>query len=168
MLRGMSTASETPVTTAPEPSYTDLTDPPAAAVEEKPAEPAAESPADTAEPEDAEPEPEPRWTHPDPEKWEHDWLDFHGDRLAFRPPSRAAMTGFYLKQVGKSPIEQIMVMDQLLSKHLSPASYERVQDASMDPDVGYPDEAIDELIGLMTEPTKDAAEAAAAEAEKAK
>lgn len=69
------------------------------------------------------------------EVWEHDFLEFKGDKLGIRVPTRQALAAFSLAS-GK--YVDIGVKNDLtglfIARHLSPESYGRVFSRLMDPD----------------------------------
>ena len=124
-------------------------------------------PASPAEP--IEPEEPQGWQHPDPEKWEHEWLDFHGDRLAFRVPSQSALSGYQLAAgPGSTAFDQSRYTRRLLERHLSAPSFDRVFDRVMDPDDTAYSEGEDVLGQLIQGMTKPLVDRLTAEAEAAK
>ena len=136
-------------------------------------EPAAPEPGPTAPPEQpepeavSEPEPEPEWVDPDSD-WPHQWLDFHGDRLAVRLPQAAQILGLqYAVKTGRSEEYLLERMNKFLTNQIAPASYERFLDRMQDPDGGYGAgitwELINELSKLSSEQVQ-AETVAAAEA----
>ena len=136
-------------------------------------EPAAPEPGPTAPPEQpepeavSEPEPEPEWVDPDSD-WPHQWLDFHGDRLAVRLPQAAQILGLqYAVKTGRSEEYLLERMNKFLTNQIAPASYERLLDRMQDPDGGYGAgitwELINELSKLSSEQVQ-AETVAAAEA----
>ena len=72
------------------------------------------------------------------EKWAHEWLDFEGDRLAYRIPRPSAVTGFSNSQSKHvSNRERGNATQLFLLLHLSRESYERVMFKMMHPDSDY-------------------------------
>ncbi|AVO21723.1 tail assembly chaperone [Mycobacterium phage GodPhather] len=70
--------------------------------------------------------------------WPHSWIDFEGDRLAFRVPKPAAVTGFSSSQNKYVPNREKGDNVQLfLRLHLSPESYQRVIFRMMHPESTY-------------------------------
>ncbi|QBP31138.1 tail assembly chaperone [Mycobacterium phage Argie] len=70
--------------------------------------------------------------------WPHAWIDFEGDRLAFRVPKPAAVTGFSSSQNKYVPNREKGENVQLfLRLHLSPESYQRVIFRMMHPESTY-------------------------------
>lgn len=103
---------------------------------------AADDPRDTVKAEVVEPEAvgtaialSPRLDVSTIEKWDHDWLEFKGDKLGIRVPTRQALAAFSLAS-GK--YVDIGVKNDLtglfIARHLSPESYGRVFSRLMDPD----------------------------------
>lgn len=85
------------------------------------------------------------------EKWDHDWLDFKGDKLGIRVPTRQALAAFSLAS-GK--YVDIGVKNDLtglfIARHLSPESYGRVFSRLMDPDeVDYTVDTVGELFNAI-------------------
>lgn len=74
---------------------------------------------------------EEKWTHQS--DWQHDWLEFKGDKLAIRVPKGAA-----LQALGAARHNSLEFQDRLVNlfvaKHLSPETYERVMYRMVDPD----------------------------------
>lgn len=69
------------------------------------------------------------------EGWKHDWLEFEGDKLGIRLPTRQALAAFSL---ASSKYIDLQVKNDLtglfIARHLSPESYGRVFSRLMDPD----------------------------------
>ncbi|AGT13940.1 hypothetical protein PHELEMICH_26 [Mycobacterium phage Phelemich] len=85
------------------------------------------------------------------EKWDHDWLQFKGDKLGIRVPTRQALAAFSLAS-GK--YVDIGVKNDLtglfIARHLSPESYGRVFSRLMDPDeVDYTVDTVGELFNAI-------------------
>ena len=85
------------------------------------------------------------------EKWGHDWLEFKGDKLGIRVPTRQALAAFSLAS-GK--YVDIGVKNDLtglfIARHLSPESYGRVFSRLMDPDeVDYTVDTVGELFNAI-------------------
>lgn len=97
---------------------------------------------------------ETRWKHPDPEEWKYNWIDFHGDRLAVRTPTSAALTGYRLSQSGTNGEGfQIAATNRFITNHMSPESYARVIDRMVSPDEEeYTVDTLGELIDSIAEP----------------
>ena len=78
----------------------------------------------------------PEWTHQS--EWKYDWIDFEGDRLAYRTPKPSAITGFsnsqgkYVSNRDKGDHVQLF-----LQLHLSRESWDRVTLRMMHPDSTY-------------------------------
>lgn len=102
------------------------------------------------EPEVAEPE---KWVHP--EGWEHDWIDFRGDRLGIKIPTRGMVNA--IQHAGTTSLEfQTKLVAKFEAGHISEASRERVINRLTDPD--DPDYTGTEWDDLTTEILKTAAE----------
>lgn len=69
------------------------------------------------------------------EGWNHDWLEFKGDKLGIRLPTRQALAAFSLAS-GKYVDLQVKndLTGLFIARHLSPESYGRVFSRLMDPD----------------------------------
>lgn len=82
------------------------------------------------------------------ENWPHSWLEFRGDRLAVRTPKTSALSSYSIAtSEGSSPARRNKYTRQLLERHMSPATYERVMDRMGDPDdEGYDEPEISELM----------------------
>ncbi|MFA5711469.1 hypothetical protein [Mycolicibacterium sp.] len=117
---------------------------PAPASESLPAVPAATAVATPAAPTP--------WTHEG--EWEHDWLDFHGDRLAFRVPKSAAIQGFVMAQSKYAPADlRGEAANLFLIKHLSPESFDRVLFRMSNPDdPAYSIKTVSELVEAIMNP----------------
>ena len=89
------------------------------------------------------------WTHPD--GWPHAWLDFHGDRIAIRIPSRAAFEGLHYSQfAGDDAMDK--AAGRFVARHVSDATFARLLDRMADPDdVEYvaSQSIVMELVGLL-------------------
>lgn len=125
--------------------------------------------ADTAEPDEPADEAEPGWKQQ--AAWPHDWIEFHGDTLAFRVPSQSAVSAVGIGAgPGSTSNEQSFYARYFISQHLSPESFQRVIMRSIQPD-GYPDgvDPYNDLVSAISKPLLDrlTAEAEAA-VEKAK
>jgi hypothetical protein len=99
------------------------------------------------------------------EDWQHDWLEFKGDKLGIRLPTRQALAAFSL---ASSKYVEIGVKNDLtglfIARHLSPESYGRVFSRLMDPDEkDYSVETVGELFNAIVTASinADKAEAAA-------
>lgn len=80
--------------------------------------------------------------------WPHDWLDFHGDRLAVRKPPDQALIA--LSVSGSKFVtgqRQNDVVGLFIDRYLSPLTYDRVCWRMMDPD--DPDYTVDTFGELM-------------------
>lgn len=147
----MTTASQTPVPPDfAEPLTLPETPPAPAPVAPEPM--SAPGPAEEA----AEPEPaKPEW---EPESdWEHDFIDFHGDRIAYRVPTQGAYAALQLTAgPGATTQEASFYGRYFLSSHLSPASFQRFFTRCIKPD-GYPEDADPqtELSELIAQPLLD-------------
>lgn len=85
------------------------------------------------------------------ENWEHDWLEFKGDKLGIRLPTRQALTAFSL---ASSKYVDMQVKNDLtglfIARHLSPESYGRVFSRLIDPDENdYTVDAVGELFNAI-------------------
>jgi hypothetical protein len=85
------------------------------------------------------------------ENWQHDWLDFKGDKLGIRLPTRQALAAFSL---ASSKYVDMMVKNDLtglfIARHLSPESYGRVFSRLMDPDENdYTVDTVGELFNAI-------------------
>lgn len=90
-----------------------------------------------------------QWVHTDP--WEHDWLEFAGDKLAIRVPTPQAMSGLS-SALSKytPPATQSALHGLFMVRHLSQQSYERVYFRLFDPDdTGYDSNTMGELLGAI-------------------
>ena len=78
----------------------------------------------------------PEWTHEG--EWPYAWIDFEGDRLAYRVPRPSAVTGFSNSQ-GKyvSNHDRGEHVQMFLQMHLSRESFKRVIFRMMHPDSEY-------------------------------
>jgi hypothetical protein len=85
------------------------------------------------------------------ENWQHDWLEFKGDKLGIRLPTRQALAAFSL---ASSKYVDMQVKNDLtglfIARHLSPESYGRVFSRLMDPDENdYTVDAVGELFNAI-------------------
>jgi hypothetical protein len=85
------------------------------------------------------------------EDWEHDWLEFKGDKLGIRLPTRQALAAFSL---ASSKYVDMQVKNDLtglfIARHLSPESYGRVFSRLMDPDENdYTVDTVGELFNAI-------------------
>ncbi|QGH75275.1 tail assembly chaperone [Mycobacterium phage Quesadilla] len=85
------------------------------------------------------------------EDWPYDWLDFKGDKLGIRLPTRQALAAFSL---ASSKYVSLGVKNDLtglfIARHLSPESYGRVFSRLMDPDENdYDVETVGELFNAI-------------------
>jgi hypothetical protein len=100
----------------------------------------------------------PEWTHQ--ADWDHAWIDFEGDRLAFRVPKPSAVTGFSNSQGKYVPNREKGDHVQLfLRLHLSPESYERVIFRMMHPESTYDLYTLAKLVEAILTPGVEALEA---------
>ncbi|AYD82022.1 tail assembly chaperone [Mycobacterium phage Saguaro] len=85
------------------------------------------------------------------EQWPHDFLEFKGDRLGIRLPTRQALAAFSLassKYV--SPGVKNDLTGLFIARHLSPESYGRVFSRLMDPDENdYTVDTVGELFNAI-------------------
>lgn len=101
------------------------------------------------------------------DQWEHDWLEFKGDKLGIRAPAPQAMSALSIG-LGKfvPPRTQNDVAGLFIARHLSPDSYEHVYSRLMDPDdTEYDSNTIGELIGAILNTGVDAFERASKSAQ---
>lgn len=85
------------------------------------------------------------------EKWDYDFLEFNGDKLAIRLPTRQALAAFSL---ASSKYVSLGVKNDLtglfIARHLSPESYGRVFSRLMDPDESeYTVDTVGELFNAI-------------------
>lgn len=87
------------------------------------------------------------WTHPD--GWTHDWLDFHGDKLAIRIPKGAALVALEFSRFrGEEAQEQ--AFGTFVARHVSDATFDRILDRMGNPDdEDYTTTTLGELAGLL-------------------
>lgn len=114
-----------------------------------PPEPVAAAPTavELPSPPDPEPDPEPADT------WAHEWLDFQGDRIAYRRPTAGALNAVALA-TGQYSTDQrrLKFTNMFLVNHLSDESYDQVITRAMNPDdADYTDDTLGELVGLIAE-----------------
>lgn len=99
--------------------------------------------------------------------WEYDRIDFRGDKLAVRPPTRQALAGFSLASSKYVPADVKNDMTGLfLSEHLGPDTYNHVMARlfrAKDPD--YTPDTIGELLREMVLITVNAEKSAQETAE---
>lgn len=92
--------------------------------------------------------------------WEHEWIDFEGDRLAFRIPRPSAVTGFSNSQskyvANRDRGDHVQLFLQL---HLSPESFNRVIFRMMHPDSDYSLYTLARLVEAILTPGVKALEA---------
>jgi hypothetical protein len=82
--------------------------------------------------------------------WEHERLEFAGDRLAVRAPTQQALAGFSLASSKYVPSDVKNDMTGLfISEHLGPESYGRIMQRLMDGD--DPDYTTDTIGTIMRE-----------------
>lgn len=97
------------------------------------------------------------------ETWPHDMLEFKGDLLGIRLPTRQALAAFSL---ASSKYVSLGVKNDLtglfIARHLSHESYGRVFSRLMDPDeVGYDVDTVGELFNAIVTAAVEADKAAA-------
>ncbi|UJQ86550.1 tail assembly chaperone [Mycobacterium phage PenguinLover67] len=85
------------------------------------------------------------------EDWPYDWLEFKGDKLGIRLPTRQALAAFSL---ASSKYVSLGVKNDLtglfIARHLSPESYGRVFSRLMDPDESdYDVDTVGELFNAI-------------------
>ncbi|AYP70015.1 tail assembly chaperone [Mycobacterium phage CRB2] len=85
------------------------------------------------------------------EDWPYDWLEFKGDKLGIRLPTRQALAAFSL---ASSKYVSLGVKNDLtglfIARHLSPESYGRVFSRLMDPDENdYDVDTVGELFNAI-------------------
>ena len=85
------------------------------------------------------------------EDWKYDYLEFEGDKLGIRLPTRQALAAFSL---ASSKYVSMGVKNDLtglfIARHLSPESYGRVFSRLMDPDdAAYTVETVGELFNAI-------------------
>lgn len=92
------------------------------------------------------PAPAAEWVHPD--GWDHEWLDFHGDRLAIRKPRESVVNALVMVNSARvSEQTRGGVISTIVQEHLSPESFERVLWRSISPD--DPDYTLSTLSDLV-------------------
>lgn len=118
-----------------------------------PAETAAEPTPDTPAADPA------KWVHEG--KWEHQWLDFKGDRLAVKTPRPSvANSVIMLRSPLVSEDDRGNIISSIIASHLSHESWGRVQFRNINPDeTEYTLETIGELLEALVELSVEAAEA---------
>lgn len=93
-------------------------------------------------------------------EWKYEWIDFEGDRLAFRVPRGAAVTGFsnsqskYVSNRDRGDHVQLFLM-----LHLSPESFNRVIFRMMHPASDYNLYTLARLVEAILTPGVKALEA---------
>lgn len=92
------------------------------------------------------------------EAWPHDWLEFKGDKLGIRLPTKQALAAFSL---ASSKYVSLGVKNDLtglfIARHLSPESYGRVFSRLMDPDdEAYTVDTVGELFNAIVMASIDA------------
>lgn len=102
------------------------------------------------------------------EEWKYDWLEFKGDKLGIRLPTRQALAAFSL---ASSKYVAISVKNDLtglfIAQHLSPESYGRVFSRLMNPDENdYDVETVGELFNAIVTASIEADKAAEAKTSK--
>jgi hypothetical protein len=90
-----------------------------------------------------------------PKEWPHDWMEFHGDRLAVRGPKQSAISSYGMAtSEGASAARRNKYSRLIIENHMSPGSYDRAMERFMDPDEeGWDDEAMSELVTQILEIT---------------
>lgn len=85
--------------------------------------------------------------------WGHDFVEFHGDRLAVRKPTQQALVGFSLASSKfVSDTTKGNITGLFIARHLAPESYERVFSRMLDPDdLEYTVDTIGELMKVIVE-----------------
>lgn len=80
--------------------------------------------------------------------WEHERIEFHGDQLAIRKPTRQALSGFTMGVSKYVPVEvQNNIIGLFIAKHIAPESYGHVMWRMMDPDdTEYTDDTVGVLV----------------------
>lgn len=87
------------------------------------------------------------------EKWEHAWLEFEGDKLAYRVPRPSAVTGFSNSQSKYVTNRERGENTQLfLLLHLSKESFNRVMYRMMHPESDYTLFTLARLVSAILEP----------------
>lgn len=74
-----------------------------------------------------------KWVHPDPKSWQHDWLDFYGERIAIRVPSKSALVGLEMGSA-RGPELAMRAFVRFVSQHVSTETFDRLVDRSLDPE----------------------------------
>ncbi len=93
-------------------------------------------------------------------EWKYEWIDFEGDRLAFRIPRASAVTGFSNSQSKYVPNRDRGDHVQLfLMLHLSPESFNRVIFRMMHPTSDYTLYTLARLVEAILTPGVKALEA---------
>ncbi|WP_255800859.1 hypothetical protein [Mycobacteroides abscessus] len=100
-------------------------------------------------------------------KWEHDFLEFGGDKLEIRVPTPQAMSALSMGMGKYVPAKMKNDLSGLfLAYHLSPESYEHMYSRLMNPnDTGCNANTIGELIGAILTTGVERFEAASKAAE---
>lgn len=125
-----------PAPDAPEVVDVETIDPEPADTEPDPVEPVPDDVVDAEVLTDLavidEPAPDEPWAHQS--EWKYDWLDYHGDKLAFRVPNQNALTALY--QASKTCTVEFttQLMEKFVKRHLSQESIERLLERMSDPD----------------------------------
>lgn len=100
----------------------------------------------------------PEFVHQAP--WPYEWIEFEGDKLAFRIPRSSAVTGFSNSQSKYVPNREKGDTVQLfLRLHLSPESYDRVIFRMMHPESDYSLYTLAKLVEAILTPGVKALEA---------
>lgn len=84
-------------------------------------------------------------------KWEHEWLEFGGEKLGIRTPTPQAMSALSMGLGKFVPARtQNDISGLFIARHLSPESFEHVYSRLMDPDdSAYNANTIGELLGAI-------------------
>lgn len=124
-----------------------------AVVVDAPAEPTSEPTPDAQAADPA------KWVHEG--KWDHQWLDFKGDRLAVKTPRPSvANSVIMLRSPLVSEDDRGNIISSIIASHLSHESWGRVQFRNINPDeTEYTIETIGELLEALVELSVEAAEA---------
>lgn len=85
--------------------------------------------------------------------WPHEWLDFQGDRIAYRRPTAGALNAVALATGQYSTdVRRLKFTNMFLVNHLSEESYDQVITRAMNPDdTEYTDDTLGELVGKIAE-----------------
>lgn len=87
------------------------------------------------------------------DQWDHEWIDFNGDRLSVRRPTQQALAAYSLAMSHFVPAQtRNDITGLFIARHLSPSSYERVFSRLMDPDdTEYTVSSIGEMMKAIVE-----------------